>query len=45
MSIPDAEIMKEKYHDAPLVDGMHPFMLSFCHGKDIHDVFTKIDVP
>ena len=28
-----------------MIDGMHPFMLSFCHGADIHDVFTGIDVP
>ena len=28
-----------------MIEGQHPFMLSFCHGADIHDVFTGINVP
>ena len=45
MSIPDEQTMREAYPDTKLVEGQHPFMLSFCHGSKIHDVFTKIDVP
>ena len=26
-------------------DPSDPFMLSFCHGSNIHDVFTEINVP
>jgi hypothetical protein len=37
--------MKDFYPETILIDGQHPFMLSFCHGSNIHDVFTKIDVP
>jgi len=37
--------MKKTYPDTKVVEGQHPFMLSFCHGKNIHDVMTKIDVP
>ncbi len=28
-----------------MVAGQHPIMLSFCHGSQIHDVFTQRDVP
>ena len=45
MTIPDINIMSENYPDAKLVAGMHPFMLSFCHGSNVHDVFTHINVP
>ena len=45
ITIPNEKTMKETYPDTKLVDGKHPFMLSFCHGSKIHDVFTKIDVP
>ena len=24
---------------------MHPFLLSFCHGAQIHDTITKVNVP
>ena len=44
MAIPDDSIMEEKY-GATQVDGQHPFMLSFCHGRNIHDKFTKKNVP
>mgnify|MGYP006111798073 CR=1 FL=1 len=37
--------MKNTYPDTAIVPGHHPFMLSFCHGSKIHDIFTKIDVP
>ena len=45
MSIPDADIMSKYYDDVAVVDGMHPFMLSFCHGAQIHDMKTKVNVP
>ena len=45
MSIPDEDTMKTYYDDVAIVDGMHPFMLSFCHGEQIHDLYTKINVP
>ena len=41
----EKEILKELYPETEFIEGMHPFMLSFCHGADIHDVFTGIDVP
>ena len=45
MSIPDADIMREKYPDMAAIEGHHPFMMSFCHGENIHDKFTKVNVP
>mmetsp|Transcript_24356 Transcript_24356/g.41684 ORF Transcript_24356/g.41684 Transcript_24356/m.41684 type:complete len:306 (+) Transcript_24356:163-1080(+) len=26
-------------------DHMYPILLSFCHGKDIHDIFSEVNVP
>ena len=44
-SVPDADTMNEHYSDVAVVEGMHPFLLSFCHGAEIHDMRTKINVP
>lgn len=45
MTIPDEATMAKYYPDAVPQAGMHPFMMSFCHGSGIHDKFTKINVP
>ena len=45
LTIPDDATMTRYYPDTELKVGEHPFMLSFCHGSNIHDVFTKINVP
>lgn len=45
MTIPDEATMRTNYPDTKIVKDHHPFLLSFCHGSNIHDVFTKIDVP
>jgi len=45
LAIPDDATMTRYYPDTKLKDDAHPFMLSFCHGSNIHDVFTKINVP
>ena len=45
MSIPNEETMNFFYPGAKPVDGMTPFLMSFCYGENIHDKFTKINVP
>ena len=45
LAIPDDETMAKYYPETELVAGTHPFMLSFCHGSDIHDVYTNMNVP
>lgn len=45
MTLPSDALMKQFYPDTELIEGQHPFMLSFCHGAFIHDVYTKINVP
>jgi hypothetical protein len=45
MSIPDDSVMQAFYPGTKLKEGSHPFMLSFCHGSEIHDVYTNMNVP
>lgn len=45
LTIPRDDIMAEYYPDTELKRNEHPFMMSFCHGSDIHDVQTKRRVP
>lgn len=45
MTIPSDTDMKTLYPDTELVDGQHPFMLSFCHGAFVHDIITHKNVP
>jgi hypothetical protein len=45
MSIPDNSVIQAFYPETKLQQDTHPFMLSFCHGSGVHDVFTKINVP
>ena len=45
LTIPDDDIMAEYYPKTELKKDAHPFMMSFCHGSDIHDVHTKMRVP
>lgn len=45
LSIPNDAVMATHYPNTKLRDEAHPFMLSFCHGSNIHDVLTGISVP
>jgi hypothetical protein len=45
MWIPDDSVMQAFYPETKLKEDSHPFMLSFCHGSEIHDVFTNMNVP
>lgn len=45
MTIPSDAQMSALYPDTELISGQHPFMLSFCHGAYVHDIYTKKDVP
>lgn len=45
LTIPDDDTMTRYYPGTELKVDAHPFMLSFCHGSNIHDVFTEINVP
>jgi len=45
LSIPDAATMATYYPDTPLTADTHPFMLLFCQGTEIRDVFTNWNVP
>jgi len=44
-TIPDDAVMAEYYPDTELRDDAHPFMMNFCHGSNLHDVFTNINFP
>ena len=45
LTIPDDATMTRYYPDTELKVDAHPFVMSFCHGSNIHDVFTEINVP
>ncbi len=45
LTIPDAATMQTHYPDTELKDGEHPFLASFSHGSNIHDIITKQNVP
>lgn len=45
MEIPSDQQMSDFYPETILIDGQHPFMLSFCHGAYVHDIYTKKNVP
>ncbi len=45
LSIPDDAIMESYFPGTPLYDDVLPFMASFCHGSEIHDIWTNINVP
>ena len=45
MTIPSKDDMELLYPDTEIVEGYHPFMLSFCHGAYVHDIITKKNVP
>ena len=45
MTIPSNDQMRILYPETELIEGQHPFMLSFCHGSNVHDIHTKIPVP
>jgi hypothetical protein len=45
LTIPDASVMEASFPDVAFRAESHPFMLSFCHGSNIHDVLTRLDVP
>ena len=44
-TIPDDDTMMVHYPDTALKVNEHPFMMSFCHGSNIHDVLTMNVVP
>lgn len=37
--------MHEHYPDIELKADTHPFLMFFCHGRNIHDIYTNIDFP
>jgi hypothetical protein len=45
LAIPDDDTMARYYPETELQADTHPFMLSFCHGSDIHDAYTNMNVP
>jgi len=45
LSIPDNATMAAYFPGTPLYDDVLPFMASFCHGSEIHDIWTNINVP
>jgi hypothetical protein len=45
VTIPDNATMEKYYPDIKLKPGEHPFMLSYCNCKNIHDVYTNINFP
>ncbi len=45
LSIPDDATMLSHYPDTMLKADAHPFTISFCHGSEIHDMFTNIYLP
>jgi hypothetical protein len=45
LTIPDDATMARHYAKTQFDADVHPFMLSFCHGSQIHDVYTNINVP
>ncbi len=45
LELPKDVDMKLYYPETELKEGFHPFIASFCHGSDIHDVLTKQSVP
>ncbi|MCU0691388.1 MAG: hypothetical protein MUF54_08300 [Polyangiaceae bacterium] len=45
LSIPDDATMTAVYPGTKLEAGKHPFMLSFCHGSQIHDLITETNLP
>lgn len=45
LAIPDDATMARYYPGIGLDSDTHPFMLSFCHGSGIHDVYTNVSVP
>lgn len=45
LALPEDADMKKYYPDTVLKDGKHPFLASFCHGSEIHDILTDQSVP
>jgi hypothetical protein len=45
LALPKDVDMKLYYPETELKEDFHPFIASFCHGSDIHDVLTKQSVP
>ena len=45
LTLPQDVDMKKYYPDTPLKEGEHPFLASFCHGSEIHDILTDKSVP
>jgi hypothetical protein len=45
LTLPKDIDMKLYYPETELKEDFHPFIASFCHGSDIHDVLTKQSVP
>jgi len=45
MTIPSDSQMSALYPGTELKEDSHPFMLSFCHGAFVHDIYTKENVP
>lgn len=45
LSVPDSKVLQEAFPQLGVSRGKVPFMLSFCHGSNCHDVFTRLNVP
>lgn len=45
LSVPSNHILQSFYPGTPLQENSIPFMMSFCHGREIQDVWTKKSVP
>jgi hypothetical protein len=45
LTIPDDATMTAFYPGTQLRADEHPFMLSFCHGSEIHDLITETNLP
>ncbi|MFO7735938.1 MAG: hypothetical protein R6W70_06940, partial [bacterium] len=45
LTLPKDIDMKLYYPETELKEDFHPFIASFCHGSDIHDILTKQSVP
>jgi hypothetical protein len=45
LTIPDNATMAKYYPDTKLLEGAHPFIIAPSHGKNIHDLITRLSVP
>ena len=45
LSVPDEATLRNAFPEIEIEQGKVPFMLSFCHGSNCHDIFTRMNVP